>query len=81
MMLKERPNTCSIQYSDSNGVVKTESLGPKKTRIVLHEYDHLEGLDLYSTGVIHGYKKLRDIYDEGNCDAFYENEKVKGYLF
>jgi peptide deformylase len=81
MILKERPNTCTIIYNDIKGNLKQEKLGQKKSRIVLHEYDHLEGLDLYSTGVIHAYQKLDELYDDDILKEFYEKENAKGYMF
>jgi hypothetical protein len=80
MILKERPKTCTISYDDFKGVNKKEDLGPKRSRIFLHEYDHILGLDLYKTGVIHGYKKLSELKNNFVLNRFIDEEREKGYL-
>jgi peptide deformylase len=81
MILKERPKTCTLTYQDIKGIVKKEALGPMKTRIVLHEYDHLQGLDLYKTGIIYDLKKLEDFGTTKHLNYWVEKEKAKGYIF
>ncbi len=40
----KRPETVKIKYQDMNGLVKEEKFSGLSARIVLHEYDHMEGV-------------------------------------
>jgi peptide deformylase len=85
MVLRERPKKAIIKYYNTNGIEKIESLSEIKSRIALHEIDHLDGIDLYNE------TKERKILEVIPISHFNENkiniidwcqvEKEKGYLF
>ena len=79
MLLKKRPKFCKIKYSDITGKSIEEDLQVKRTRIFLHEYDHLEGNDLYHNTI--AQKSLRELEDDEELEIFLNKEKAKGYIF
>jgi peptide deformylase len=79
MLLKKRPKFCTIKYFDINGKSIEEDLQMKRTRIYLHEYDHLEGNDLYNDFI--DEKSLTDLKDKDKLNSFLQNELKKGYVF
>jgi len=40
----KRPATVTLKYQDMNGEEKEQTFGGLSARIILHEYDHLEGI-------------------------------------
>lgn len=71
--LISRPRLCTIKYQNLKGEVKVEDLDEIGSRILLHEYDHIEGKEYYSS-----YKErieLSSIFD--SSASFEEFRKVQ----
>lgn len=81
MLLKQRPSFCSVEYYDVTGRKKNANLDVVKSRIFFHEYDHLEGLDLYKDQNL--IDKIKIDYltkDQINLANWIKEEKNKGFL-
>ena len=43
----KRPRHCKVRYTQPNGEVMTETFANLSARIILHEYDHIEGIPFF----------------------------------
>lgn len=81
MILKKRPKFCSVSYFNTNGDRKHEDFEIMKSRIFLHENDHLEGHDLKEDKQnIVDKKSIQELMDEDKMIKWYEAEHSRGYF-
>jgi peptide deformylase len=71
MLLIQRPEIVKIKYIDENFVKNEKLLGAIQSRIVQHEIDHLNGIDMYE----------RNIIDKIAIKTLEENDKFYGEWF
>jgi hypothetical protein len=61
--------------------LKTCELNQIRTRIFLHEFDHLEGYDLYKDPGLLDRKAINDLKDNDFAmDKWFYEEKEKGFF-
>jgi len=81
MLLIQRPEIVKIKYIDENFEKKEKLLSEIHSRIVQHEIDHLNGIDLYDRNIFDkiSIKSLEE--DEQTYKEWFEEARLRNFFF
>lgn len=86
LALIERPKTIHIKYYNINGQLEiVKDLSPVKSRVIQHEVDHLNGIDIFNNFEAKSKKiSVESIENLSNTEYYnkwFDENKKKNYLF
>jgi peptide deformylase len=80
LLLIRRPNQVVLSYQDLNGEKKTEVLSNYKSRIVLHELDHINGVNINKLEYYSEKQDIKPLNDSEYLKKWSEIQLEKEYL-